>query len=165
MSAVIEPSRYKPAAVCRRGHVESINTETRTEIAPRCAECGAEILTGCPSCGGRIRGHFSVPGVIGFGGSFEPPRFCDFCGAPFPWLDRQGRIYELENLLTRENLDPADELTVKEQLEALANPDLDEEEAKRRWQRVKRLAPGLWESGKPILDSVVSAAIKAQLGL
>ncbi len=68
-------------------------------------------------------------------------------------------------MLADEKLDPADELTVKEQLEALANPDLSDEEAGKRWGRVKALAPGLWERGQPILESVVTAAIKAQLGL
>ncbi len=155
---------WRPAAVCRRGHVETTDITLREQIGSRCGKCGAEILTQCPACGSRIRGRYHVPGAAG-PDNYNPPGFCDSCGAPFPWLDRQGRIYLLENILDDQELDAADELTVREELEALRNPDLSDEEAKRRWARVRELAPGLWEAGKPILDSVVSAAIKAQMGL
>lgn len=90
------PSHYKAAAICRRGHVEARNIED-TVISERCPKCGAEILTSCPGCGARIRGYHWIPGVAH--GSYTRPQFCDSCGRPFPWLDRPGRIYELENLL------------------------------------------------------------------
>jgi hypothetical protein len=63
--------------------------------------------------------------------------------------------------------DPADELAAREQLQALVSPDLDEDEERRRWERVRKAAPGLWEKSgaRSILDSVISAAVKAQLGL
>jgi hypothetical protein len=98
---------------------------------------------------------------------YSPPDFCDQCSAPFPWVSRQGRIYELMNLLEEEELDPATQLDVREQLEALSNPDIDEREAERRWRRVKNAAPGLWEKSgaQRILETVVAAAIKAQLGV
>jgi hypothetical protein len=101
------------------------------------------------------------------GASYDPPDFCDMCGAPLPWVSRQGRIYELENLLDDEELDPADELAVREQLHALAGEDLDEEEQARRWRRVKRLAPGLLKKGaaQRIVETVVTAAIRKQLEL
>src|SRR5687768_3994107 len=101
------------------------------------------------------------------GSSWNFGGVCDACGAPFPWLDRQGRIYELMNLLDGVGLDPATELEVREQLEALKNPDLDEAEAGRRWQRVPQMAPGFWEKSgvRPILETVISAAIRNQLGL
>jgi len=47
------------------------------------------------------------------------------------WTAR-GRIYELQNRLDDEELDSATELVVREQLEALTNPDLDEAEQVRR---------------------------------
>lgn len=95
------------------------------------------------------------------------PDFCEDCGAPFPWLSRQGRIYLLENMLDKEDIDGATRLAVQEQLEALVNPDLEEAEEERHWQRVKALVPGSWEKSgaQKILETVVSAAIKAQLGL
>ena len=104
-----------------------------------------------------------VPGVITSGGGYKPPDFCDKCGAAHPWVTRHGRIYELQNRLEDEQLDPADELTVREQLEALQNADLDEEEQRRRWSRVKALAPQLWQSSQPLINTLVSAALQGKL--
>jgi hypothetical protein len=55
---------------------------------------------------------------------------------------------------------------VREQLEALVSPDLEDREVVRRWERVKKQAPEFWErSGvQRILESVVSAAVKSELG-
>jgi hypothetical protein len=50
-----------------------------------------------------IRGRYYVPGVIGVGHEYHPPDFCEDCGAPFPWLSRQGRIYHHENMLDKED--------------------------------------------------------------
>lgn len=159
-------SEYKAAAVCTRGHVETTVIDS-SEVGQRCQECGAEILTGCPGCGHRIRGYLSVPGVMSWDTDYKPPKFCDNCGRPFPWLDRQGRIYLLENMLDEEQLDPAAELEAREQLRALAQLDPDDEDAERRWKKIRGLAPGLWEKagGREILQSVVSAGIKGGLGL
>ena len=156
-----ESERYETAAVCRRGHVESAALAyPGGPIPPRCAAGGAKILTACPECGERIRG-------LGGEADYEPPDFCDHCSSPLPWVSRQGRIYELMNLLDDEDLDAATELDVREQLEALHDPDLDEQEAARRWKRVKDAAPELWsKSGaQRILETVVGATIKSQLGV
>ena len=157
---------YRPAAICRRGHVMTRDATITSLATRRCQTCGAEVITRCPSCNGMIRGHYFVPGVIGFGGNYTPPDFCADCGAPFPWASRQARIYELMNLLDEEELDPAAELTVREHLEALTDADLDEDEQGRRWERVKRLAPGLWErsGARTIIEIVVSAGIRSGLG-
>lgn len=161
-----ENSYYAGAAICRRGHVETTIVSS-SEVPARCARCGATILIACPACDQRIRGHYIVPGVIGGGGEYKCPDFCDHCAAPFPWVSRQGRIFELMNLLDEEDLDPATELEVREQLEALASADLDDKEAARRWQHVKDRAPGLWDKSgaRSILESVISAAMKGALGL
>lgn len=168
-SGSVEPGRwssvgeYRPAAVCRRGHVETSDTVL---ISPstRCPDCGAQVLTACTNCSKRIRGDYHVEGVVGVG-NYTPPDFCDFCGAPHPWATRQARLYELENILDEQNLDPADELSVREQLQALRQPDISEEEQRERWQSIKKLAPGLTEAGTRIIETVVSAAIRSQLGL
>jgi hypothetical protein len=108
-----------------------------------------------------------VEGVISLGDEYKPPDFCDDCGSPLPWVSRQGRIFELMNLLDEEELDSAAQLEVREQLEALTSPDLDDAEITRRWKRIKTRAPGLWEQSgaRSIMESLVSAAIKSQIGL
>jgi hypothetical protein len=59
------------------------------------------------------------------------------------------------------------ELAAREQLEALANADLDEEDQEGRWERVKRLAPTLWaKSGaQQIITTLVLAEARVRLGL
>jgi hypothetical protein len=54
---------------------------------------------------------------------------------------------------------------VRDELEALRKPDLSEDDEKERWTRIKRLAPTFIDSGQPIIETVVTATIKAHLGL
>lgn len=103
-------------------------------VTPKCAVCAADVLTVCPSCDRPIRGHYFVPGVLAFK-AYEPPDFCADCDNPFPWASRQARLYTLMNMLDDEDLDPASELAVREQLEALTNGELDEGDQRRRWER------------------------------
>lgn len=158
---------YRSAAICRRGHIVSPNLEDRrvltrgAEVPPFCSKCGGAVLTTCEACGGEIPG-VSI-GVITV--TYTAPLFCLECSAPFPWLDRAGRIYLLENLLDQEDLDHATKLEVREQLAALASPEVDEGEQVERWSKVRRLAPGLWQSGQRILVDIVTAEAKKQLGL
>ena len=51
-----------------------------------------------------------------------------------PWLSRQGRIYQLQNLLDEEGLDPATELRVREFLQELADSDPDNPNEVNWWQ-------------------------------
>jgi hypothetical protein len=158
---------YRAAAVCKRGHLITDDTSRHPEIGQRCTKCGAPVLTACVECGHRIQGDYHVEGVatIGFAPA-DPPNFCDECGAAFPWVDRQGRIYELQNRLDDEHLDSSSELIAREQLEALLNVDIDDEEAVQRWKKVKELAPGLWEKSgaRTIIESLATAYIRAHAG-
>ena len=123
------------------------------------------MLTGCPQCGNRIRGRHHVPGVVNLGQTYTPPDFCDKCGGPFPWAGRKARIYELQNRIDEEKLDPAAELIIREQLEALLNPDIDDHEQVTRWKRIRAAAPGILERAAtaPIVETLITAAIKSQL--
>jgi hypothetical protein len=70
-------------------------------------------------------------------------------------------------MLDDEDLDDADELAVREQLRALADPNLEEDDERKRWERVRQLAPGLWEKSgaRAIIETVASAAIRRHLGI
>jgi hypothetical protein len=162
----VSESQYKPAAVCRRGHVATSDVELSPELASsRCRTCGDEILRDCPKCGRFIRGRYQVPGVIGGGQSYKPPDFCEDCGAPFPWLSRRGRIYLLQNVLDDSDIDEASKLRAREQLEALLNPDLDEDEERRLWERFKKAAPTVWaaERAQVVIDTVLEAGTRAMI--
>lgn len=160
-------SYYAQAAVCRRGHVQTRDTQYG-EVTECCPRCGAKVLTTCPACNHRLRGDYVVPGVIS-ASSKKPPlsSFCDSCGSALPWADRKARIYELQNTLDDAELDSATELAIREQLEALTNADLDEADQITRWQRIKSAAPDLF--GKitthPVFVQVASAEARKQLGL
>lgn len=156
-------SYYTEAAVCRRGHVATGNTE-ENEVPARCSKCGAQVVTLCGSCGSRIRGWHVVPGVIG-GAPYKPPDFCDNCGSPHPWANRQARLWELENLLDDEEISDADRLTIREQIEALQNPDLGDEEQAERWTRIRKAAGAFRGPALSIFESVTTAAIKAHMNL
>ena len=131
-------------------------------LPARCPKCGAVVLTQCAACNAPIRG-LSTGGYT----TFKLSDFCTNCGTPHPWASRQARLYELENVLEdNDNLSDADRLTVREQLEALrANPDEDEAEQVKRWERIKKVAPSLTDAGRQILVSVANTAIQKQLGL
>ncbi len=147
------------AAICRRGHVFTQHIVYEDRSPPkRCDTCGAEVLRQCERCNELIPGAF-------VGVEYEIPRFCGECASPFPWLDRKGRIWQLQNLLDDEDLDEADRLKVSEDLDALLDPGIGDDEQKRRWERVRTLAPGLMKSGSAIIETVMSAVIRAQLGV
>ena len=106
-----------------------------------------------------------MPGIAGF--DYTKPDFCDGCGAAFPWVGRTARIYELQNRLDEEHLDPATELIVREQLEALTDPDLDDDEQVKRWKKIMSTAPGFVTkaASQPIVTSLVTAYVQKALGL
>jgi hypothetical protein len=161
-----EPSHFTTAAVCKRGHVATRDV-TSHAASERCSRCGAMIMSTCASCGQRIRGVLITPGVVNLGQTYTPPQFCDQCGTPHPWAGRQARIYELQNKLDEEELDSGTELVVREQLEGLLDPDLDEEEQAKRWKRIKSSAPGFLEKAatQPIVTSLLTAWLKKEVGL
>ena len=112
-------------------------------------------MTTCELCGAPIKGR-----AIGTQAVYRPPMFCDNCGAPHPWLDREGRIHLLENRLEAEGLDPAVRLKVEQQLEALRNPDLTEEEEEvALWKRFQQLVPAAW--AKTGVQQVVTTLVTA----
>jgi hypothetical protein len=157
---------YTDAAVCRRGHVAT-SVISAEKLSPKCARCGAVVITNCAPCGNRIRGRWIEPGVINMGQTYAPPPFCDQCGSPHPWAGREARIYELQNLLDEEQLGPAEELVVHEQLTALLNPELDEKEQLKRWKRIREAAPDflLKTASQPIVVSLITGVARKELGL
>ena len=95
------------------------------------------------------------------------PTFACRAATLFPWLSRQGLLYELENRLLSGQLDPADALVVREQFAALADPDLDDDEQVRRWTRIGRAIPNFWEDSgaKQIVVNVMTSYVRGKLGV
>ena len=150
-----------------RGHYRDTILELRQqqgEVVERfCSKCGAPVITACPSCSSRLLGGYE--GVIAAGPD-EPEKFCSSCGAPYPWADRASLIMQLRNILEFEpGLDDAGRLEISEQIAVLSEP---KEESKRRvraGEALKGLAPKGWGAAQPILQTLISAELRKQLGL
>lgn len=156
-------ARYS-AAICKRGHIVNRQLEiTTTPPGNFCAECGAPVMFKC-DCGARLLGGHEGAVLV----RPQPPdAFCQVCGSAFPWATREQRIGQLHNLLDFEDLDEADRLHVAEALAVLSMPedDVAQDDLVRAGETVRRLAPGLWETGRPVLVTLLSAWLKDRLGL
>lgn len=160
------------AAYCRRGHTLIDYAASLTgRIPSHCPTCGASAVDSCPRCSAPIPGDLRVQFR-----SYGPPErvlrdrpaFCGQCGSAFPWVDRQGRIYELGNLLDEDpDLEDPERQRALDALRELENPDLDSSDELRLWERVRRAAPSFWarSAARVILIDLVSAALKGKLGL
>ncbi len=153
---------YYSAAICRRGHVETMRIELNSQkIKAHCEKCGAPILTSCPNCEKAIQGA-----PTGLMGNYPKPDFCTYCASPFPWVSRQARLYQLENLLDgQEGLSEADRLTIQEQIQALTKSDMADEEQVKRWKMIRKVSPTLFEFGKELIFSVTSDLVQKQIGI
>jgi hypothetical protein len=62
-------------------------------------------------------------------------------------------------------MDEAAKLHAREQLEALASPDLDEDEERRRWERFRKAAPTVWagEQAQKIISTLIEASTRAMI--
>lgn len=87
----------------------------------------------CPTCKEYIRGTYEVKGVAVVGFEFLPPRFCEYCGNPFPW--------------TESALSAAKELA--DSLEALNDDEKEElKKTSTTWSRIPRELPSLFRSSR-----------------
>lgn len=155
---------YFDAAVCKRGHRVG-------KSDPKCSQCGADVLAKCQECGAGIRGGTQVV-TAWFGdhvmkkeGDYIRPAFCNACGSAFPWADRKAHVYRLQNLLDDVDLPEADRLTVREQLEALEQSDLSDEDQRKRWERIRKLAPGFLDSAREVVTKIATEAILKGAGI
>lgn len=81
---------YRIAQVCPNGHVATTAADRHPELREAfCSQCGDTTIMECPKCGTSIRGDYHIEGVIGFGGTYEPPAYCHNCGSSFPWTERK----------------------------------------------------------------------------
>jgi hypothetical protein len=77
---------YQTAAVCLNGHTATSAIEYHSDDPGKfCGDCGAKIISNCPSCSAKIRGDYYVQGVFGVADVYTPSAYCYQCGNPFPW--------------------------------------------------------------------------------
>jgi hypothetical protein len=165
------------AAVCRTGHVRSINVvfparrleldpshplAQMTEVDRFCGKCGTSVITACTEC------EHSIP-VPNYDSAPTIQSHCTRCRAPHPWGNREQRIGQLIAFVDlEENLDAAERLELIEGIDVLSEPeDLGApiEERVRAGNLFKKPAPGGWGLAKPILIATRSAELQRRLGL
>lgn len=127
--------------------------------AKYCSEHGSRIFSRCPGCG---EPWTAMPGTL-----FDEvgSNFCYVCSYPAPWVSRQDRMMWIRDRLQEVELDPATRLELQEILDHLATMKPDDDKAFAGWTRIKDAAPRLLDIAKPVLESVISEAMKKMLGL
>jgi len=133
-----------------------------SKVQDFCGICGLPVMTVCENCSAALQKP-DYPA-----GEFEPNSFCVQCGEPFPWATRQQQISKLQNLLDFEKgLSKSDRLDLVDAISVLAQPEDSETFAAhiKAGEKVRKLAPGLWQLAQPILTSLLSAELQQALHL
>lgn len=153
-------SYYDLAQICQNGHV--INAMARdypNSNQDHCDRCGAPTIMACPSCNTGIRGHYHVPGVIGFN-RYTAPAFCYKCGKPFPWTGA-GLIAAEELADELEGLTDQERESLKKSLSELIRETPNTRVAETRFKRLmKKVGKDGYESMRSILTDIVSETVR-----
>jgi hypothetical protein len=150
-------------AVCRRGHIAGLRDD---EYPKFCDRCGAGVYGACPSCGREF-----YAGMLSMSRPAEsyPRSFCRHCGQPYPWATREDIVSHVENILAEHrDLPEGDRRLLADQLESLRQLPEDaptESLQANALDRLRSLAPKVWESVLPIVTPILTAELKRQLGL
>ena len=91
--------------------------------------------------------------------------FCSRCGSPGPWLSRAKLIQWLKVQVQESNLEVARRLELKEVLDRIADMASDDTKAAAGWERLRSLAPKVWEKARPVIDVLAAEVVKKALGL
>jgi hypothetical protein len=142
--------------VCRAtGHV------VEDPEGPYCTRHGAPLITHCSACGAEWPATWDESAMFGERGG----DFCEQCGSPAPWLSREQLIRWLRDRLNAAGLDPAIRHELQEILDRVAAMEADDSKAVAAWQKLRELAPGVWEIARPVLSTLIGAGLKKYLGL
>jgi hypothetical protein len=78
------PQGHDVAQICLNGHVVNAAYNSCPQYnEDYCSKCGERTITSCEECKKQIRGH-----EWGSCSRYIPPKYCDKCGAAYPWTER-----------------------------------------------------------------------------
>jgi hypothetical protein len=78
--------RYDTAQICCKGHMINDAVKRYPEFSKDyCPDCGEPTITACPNCENPIQGVLEDSLSLK---QPEPPKFCKYCGQPFPWTEQ-----------------------------------------------------------------------------
>lgn len=157
------PEGYNVACICLNGHVISQFAATQPEHSTKfCSTCGDVTIKACRHCATSIRGHYSVPGVVGFY-DYHRPSFCFNCGQPYPWTERA--IVAATELISEEsNLAGDDSAKLAETVKSLTIDSAQTPVAASRLKKtLSTLGKATAEGVKSILVNVITESAKRSI--
>jgi hypothetical protein len=128
---------------------------------PYCAEHGVKWFNKCKGCG-------NYWGLTRDCRTYDDSKGADFCGhcsSPAPWLSRKQLVRWLRAQVQASDLEPARRLELQEVLDRLADMAADDTRAIAGWQKLRDMAPKVWENTKPVVDILIADGLKKILGL
>ncbi len=154
---------FDVAQICLNGHLinaASMNVPSMNKSF--CTTCGEPTITACQNCHNDIPGAFRI-GSRTYGKLDTIPRYCEHCGAPYPWTlatqEAAIEIIALSDALTKEEKDDLQK----------ALPELVRETPKTRVavlkfnKYIEKAGIGLGNALRDILIDVVSEGVKKSI--
>lgn len=136
-----------------------IPVEIIDSVGKYCSDCGAVLLNHCPNCN-----RFLQPVAL----AGRPAPFCLECGLPLPWASRQEIVFHVQNQLDNSDLAEGDRRALHDELNDLLQAPDTQETQKRQVKVLVKLQqgwPAAWRTIAPIVDPLITAWMKAQMGL
>jgi len=110
-----------------------------------CPQHGTPLFSDCPKCGQPwTTVGLSMYDEVG-------SDFCVHCAHPAPWVSREKRLAWIKGRLHQEGLDEATELELREALDRIKDMDPNDTRTIAAWQKLRDVAPKLWDIAKPIV--------------
>ena len=156
---------YETAEVCPNGHHTTASVDTSpVHRSKYCPECGEAAFTKCRNCGGRIRGDYHVPGVVGYW-EWSPPNYCHDCGQPYPWTTlRLATAMAMADEI--EKLTPQDREVLKQSLSDLGRDSPRTDLAVTRYSKLrKKMGATAASAFDKVVGALATAAVKTTLGI
>lgn len=74
------------AQICINGHIiNELYLSSPEDNRDYCNGCGAETITKCTKCHKPIKGNYITDMPMFRIENFSLPKYCEYCGSPFPW--------------------------------------------------------------------------------
>ena len=125
-----------------------------------CGDHGARLFTHCRTCSGEWSVTWDPKTYDGEKGT----DFCSRCGSPAPWLSRRKLIQWLKAQVQASALEAAQQLELREVLDRISEMNPGDTKTVAGWERLRELAPTVWENANPIIRTLVTEGVKRALG-
>ncbi len=116
------------------------------------------MFSDCPACGSEWSLTWDSRGEKG-------TDFCAHCGNPAPWLSRKELIQWLKAGVQATDLEPAKRRELQEALDRIAELAPDDTKTAAGWDKLRAVAPRVWELAKPVINKLIGEGVKKILGL